>query len=221
MLHCTLLRLLRLAAVTLPLSWTALLPPSLWLVWTCVWTTTHCCRLCWSSLWCAGRKKRTTRDWPEPIRYECKCLSWNTVYACFIFPVLRGVNNVRGTSSTLEWTQLPNTWSDCITGYIISWPGGSVIRDDTTTAISATDLNANGFPYCLTITVTVTPNTRVGPLASGAFASVLFKDPGNNCNHFVLLLIVLVYLRACYASGFSSLFPFVWWLIPNHCRLAG
>ncbi len=85
-----------------------------------------------------------------------------------------------------------------------------MIRDDTTTAISATELNANGFPFCLTITVNVTPNTPVGPVTNGAsFASVFFKDPGNNCNHFVLLLIVLVYLRDCWASGFSSLFPFV------------
>ena len=93
---------------------------------------------------------------------------------------------MRGTTpTTLEWDQEINAQSDCVTGYIISWPGGSVIRDGTTTAISATELNANGFPYCLTLLVTVTPNTPVGPLTSGASsASVLFQDPGKYCNHF-------------------------------------
>ncbi len=92
---------------------------------------------------------------------------------------------MRGTtSSTLEWTQETNTRSDCITSYIISWPGGSVIRDDNTTAISAIELNANGFPYCLTLPVTVTPNTPVGSLTSGASsASVLFPDPSKYCNY--------------------------------------
>ena len=102
---------------------------------------------------------------------------------------------MRGTtSSTPEWTQETNTRSDCITGNIISWPGGSVIResDGTTTAISATELNANGFPYCLTLLVTVTPNTPVGPLTSGASsASVLFQDPSKYCNNFIRCLFYL------------------------------
>ena len=82
------------------------------------------------------------------------------------------------TSSILEWTQLPNSARpDCITGYIISWPGGQGQTADSSTSINVGSLN--GFPYCETVTVTVTVNTPNGAVSTSAnSSSVFFQHPG-------------------------------------------
>ncbi len=93
--------------------------------------------------------------------------------------MLQGVDNVGMSASTLTWTQLANTRPECITGYIISWSSGSVTTSTTATSISAAELNTNGFPYCQNLSVTVTPNTPIGPMSTGAGSvDVLFQIPG-------------------------------------------
>ena len=97
---------------------------------------------------------------------------------------MEGVQNVRmasESSSILEWTQLPNSARpDCITGYIISWPGGQGQTADSSTSINVGSLN--GFPYCEThVTVTVTVNTPNGAVnTSASSSSVFFQHPGTS-----------------------------------------
>ena len=96
---------------------------------------------------------------------------------------MEGVQNVRmasESSSILEWTQLPNSARpDCITGYIIFWPGGQGQTADSSTSINVGSLN--GFPYCETVTVTVTVNTPNGAVnTSASSSSVFFQHPGTS-----------------------------------------
>ena len=92
---------------------------------------------------------------------------------------LQGVAHVRiNPSSTIEWTQLSNgALSNCITGYTVSWNGGELMTN--TSSVSAADLSGRGFPYCQTLSVTVTPSTSIGPVTTGAGTSnILFRHPG-------------------------------------------
>ena len=57
----------------------------------------------------------------------------------------------------------------------------------STNSVSAVDLNGRGFPYCQTLSVTVTPNTPVGPVTTGAGTNrTQFRHPGIAVNGKVL-----------------------------------
>ena len=68
----------------------------------------------------------------------------------------------------------------------------------TATSISVAELNTNGFPYCQTLSVTVTSNTPVGPVSSGAASDdVLFQIPGiYNCYRLQYTLYLAIMFRS-------------------------
>ena len=75
-------------------------------------------------------------------------------------------------------------YSTCITEYIIDGGPGLGLNttvDSTTRSLTAQQLNAAGFPYCITIHPTVIPITSMGPSmavqGSGVLSTVV-RDPG-------------------------------------------
>ncbi len=85
----------------------------------------------------------------------------------------------------IEWTQTPNPlYPTCITEYVVTDQGNQSLTttvNSTVTSLTAQQLNAAGFPYCISIHPTVTPRTPMGPLTSAMSSSNLYTnliDPG-------------------------------------------
>ncbi len=82
----------------------------------------------------------------------------------------------------IEWTQLPNLlYPTCITGYVVTDQGNpslTITVDSTRRSLTAQQLNAAGFPYCISILHTVTPLTPMGDLATAVGPSIYLIDPG-------------------------------------------
>ncbi len=85
----------------------------------------------------------------------------------------------------IEWTQTPNPlYPTCITGYLVTDLGNPSLTstvDSTVMSLTAQQLNAAGFPYCISIQPAVTPMTPMGPLTSAMGSSILYAnliDPG-------------------------------------------
>ena len=56
---------------------------------------------------------------------------------------------------------------------------------NSSTSVSATELNGAGFPYCETVMVTVTPVTPIGVVTAGSRNTMaMFQHPGDyyTCN---------------------------------------
>ncbi len=85
----------------------------------------------------------------------------------------------------IEWTQTLNPlYPTCITEYVVIDQGNqslTSIVDSDTRSLTAQQLNAAGFPYCISIHPTVTPRTPMGHLTSVMGISNLYTnliDPG-------------------------------------------
>ncbi len=85
----------------------------------------------------------------------------------------------------IKWSQTVNPlYPTCITGYVVTDQGNpflTITVDSTVTSLTTQQLNASGFPYCITIHPTVTPMTPMGPLTSVMGSSNLYAnliDPG-------------------------------------------
>ncbi len=85
----------------------------------------------------------------------------------------------------IEWTHALNPlYPTCITGYLVTNQGNQSLTttvDSTVTSLTAQQLNAAGFPYCISIHPTVTPLTPMGPLtpvmgSSNPYTNLI--DPG-------------------------------------------
>ncbi len=100
----------------------------------------------------------------------------------------------------IEWNRIDSTlYPTCITGYVVADLGNLTLTISTVTSLTAQQLNAAGFPYCISIQPTVTPLTPMGPLATVVGSSNLtLIDPGmyirgviNNVHPFHSLQISL------------------------------
>ncbi len=85
----------------------------------------------------------------------------------------------------IEWTQTPNPlYPTCITEYVVTDQVNQSLTttvNSTTRSLTAQQLNAAGFPYCISINPTVTPRTVMGDLTSVIGSSNLnanLIDPG-------------------------------------------
>ncbi|XP_064393493.1 mucin-2-like [Halichondria panicea] len=80
----------------------------------------------------------------------------------------------------IEWTQTLNPlYPTCITEYVVIDQGNqslTSIVDSDTRSLTAQQLNAAGFPYCISIHPTVTPTTPMGPLTSVMGSSNLYTN---------------------------------------------
>ena len=83
----------------------------------------------------------------------------------------------------IEWTQIDRTlYPTCITGYVVANQGDTSINttvDSTVMSLTTQQLNAAGFPYCISIQATVTPITPMRPLATAVGSSISLMDPGD------------------------------------------
>ena len=71
------------------------------------------------------------------------------------WPILVYTNH---EGSALEWDLQDNSgYQSCISGYTITWNGGQYNTTDASTSVTREVLHQHGFPYCQTVTVTVTP----------------------------------------------------------------
>ena len=84
----------------------------------------------------------------------------------------------------IEWVQMDNPlYPTCITSYVISdqLSDRSITVNSITRSLTTQHLKAAGFPYCTSISPTVTPITPIGPLMSVQGSNVLntfLRDPG-------------------------------------------
>ncbi len=97
------------------------------------------------------------------------------------------VNGINVTINTMDplivWTQIDNPlYPTCITGYLVTDLGNPSLTttvNSNTTELTAQQLNAAGFPYCISIQPTVTPLTPMGPLTPAMGSSIAnLTDPG-------------------------------------------
>ena len=85
----------------------------------------------------------------------------------------------------IKWNQTVNPlYPTCITGYLVADQGNPSLTTNVTsnvTSLTSQQLNAAGFPYCISIHPTVTPLTPMGPLTPVMGISNLYTnliDPG-------------------------------------------
>ncbi len=83
----------------------------------------------------------------------------------------------------IEWTQIDRIlYPTCITNYLVTDLRNQFLTitvDSTVTSLTAQQLSAAGFPYCVSIHPTVTPLTPVGSLATAVGSSItLLINPG-------------------------------------------
>ena len=88
---------------------------------------------------------------------------------------LNGISvNISVMDPLIKWTQTPNPlYPTCITKYVVTDQGNqslTITVDSTVTSLTAQQLNAAGFPYCISIHPTVTPMTPMGPLTPQLWA---------------------------------------------------
>ncbi len=108
-----------------------------------------------------------------------------TAFLVFVYIAINGVNvTVSLMDPVIEWTQIDRTlYPTCITGYVVANQGDTSINttvvDSTVMSLTAQQLNASGFPYCISIHPTVTPRTPMGPLATAVGSSIFLMDPGD------------------------------------------
>ena len=85
----------------------------------------------------------------------------------------------------IEWVQIENPlYPTCITGYVIAdqISGQSTTVNSTARSLTAQQLTAAGFPYCVSIRPTVTPLTSIGPIqAVNGLGELSLIDPGILC----------------------------------------
>ncbi|XP_064393507.1 uncharacterized protein LOC135340988 isoform X1 [Halichondria panicea] len=91
---------------------------------------------------------------------------------------INGVNVVvNEIDPVIEWNRIDSTlYPTCITGYVVADLGNPSLTTNVTstvTSLTAQQLNAAGFPYCISIQPTVTPMTPVGDLATAVGSSNL------------------------------------------------
>ena len=85
----------------------------------------------------------------------------------------------------IEWVQMDSSlYATCIAGYFIDGGAGLGLNttvNSATRSITAQQLNAAGFPYCIRIQPTVTPITPMGSLMAASGSGDVFTnliDPG-------------------------------------------
>ncbi len=80
----------------------------------------------------------------------------------------------------VNWTQTVNPlYPTCITNFTVTDQGNqslTTVVNSTVTSLTAKELNAAGFPYCISIHLTVTPLTPMGALTSVMGSSNPYTD---------------------------------------------
>ncbi len=104
----------------------------------------------------------------------------------------------------IEWIQTPNPlYPTCITGYVVTDQGNqslTTVVDSTVTSLTAQQLNAAGFPYCISIHPTVTPLTLMGPLTSVDGSSNLYANLIEPGMKFIDCMIIFHILLADFST---------------------
>ena len=89
---------------------------------------------------------------------------------------------INSVDPLIDWVQMDNSfYSTCITEYFIDGGAGLGLNttvNSTTRSLTAQQLNAAGFPYCIRIQPTVTPITAVGSLMAAGNMFTDLIDPG-------------------------------------------